>query len=140
MLTLPPPLPLNALFTQQPMGSCENMDHVPLLKDHQWFLFSSHSELEPKSFPWIVDSTRSGAPHLPHGALPWILNGCAQGCSCGLRRFPPHLFQVLTHQRHILPEFLIIPPKIKAPLLLLPCLSLCFIFLHSTYFYLTYQV
>ena len=139
------------------MWSCENVDLVSLLKHLQWFFFSSHSELEPKSFPWLVGSTRSGpltflsSPHpswcFGHASWMGVLRHVPFACkdpsvilrshSLSLSGPCSRVFLLET----ILPEFLIIPSKIKAPLLPLPSLSLCLIFLHSTIFTsLTYHV
>lgn len=93
------PLPLSMLFSaQQPMGSCE-IWLMSLCASPQWLLFfSSHSQLEPKSFQWpartykIWSPISLSSPHT-HGASS-LYPKCL---SSGMFPLPAEIPQVYSH-------------------------------------------
>ena len=134
--------PLNTLFsTQQPMWSCENGDHLPLLKHPQRLLFfPSHSQLEPKSFQWSTQSCKIWPPNVSELSPSLMvlqlctLNVSPRACPLCLQRSLRYthvsllvsfrsLLKCFLIRETILLESLIILPKIE-DLLLSPSLSL----------------
>lgn len=94
VLTLPCACPWTCSFfsTEQPVGSRENVDPVPLLRQLQWLLFFlSHGQLEPKSFQWPTWPHTTWSPDLSELSSsllvcrPCILTVSPQTCSFACR-------------------------------------------------------